>query len=173
MSAQKLQAIAGVSAGMENIIMVQYPSVAATGIGRLIGSIAESIPVPVFGPKLSHLLFGLPLAPLGALAYLALKVGGERYVLTNRSLERWKMLGSHLLQEVPLPEIAEIEIVGTPSQAFYKAADLHVLNAAGNTIMELHGVKRPDVFRRIILEARDARAQTEASLARIRARQPA
>jgi len=173
MSSRKLQAISGVSAGIENTIMGQYPSIAATGLGRLIGNIADSIPVPILGPKLSNLIFGLPLAPIGALEYLRTKAMGERYVLTNRSLERWAMLGSRLIQETPLPGIADIQLEVLPGQQFYKAADLVALDGDGNELMRLQGVKHADVFRRIILEARDARAQTEASLSVIRARQPA
>ena len=45
--------------------MTEFPSVAASGIGRLIGQIMDSIPIRIFGVKLSYLLFGLPLAPLG------------------------------------------------------------------------------------------------------------
>ncbi len=173
MPARNVQAISGISAGIENTIMSQYPSIAATGLGRLIGQIADSIPVPVFGPKLSNLLFGLPLAPVGAILYLGMKVVGERYVLTNRSIERWRMIGSRLLQEVPLPEVANVEIDVRPGQEFHKAADLVVLGSNGDLLMRLEGVKRADVFRRIILEARDARAHTEASLSTIRARQSA
>lgn len=173
MSARKLQAISGVSAGIENVIMTQYPSFAATGPGRLIGRIADSIPVPVFGPKLSNLLFGLPLAPLGAVGYLWQKAFGERYVLTNRSIERWRTIGQRLLQGIPLPEVAAVELDVKEGQEFYKSADLLILGADDNVLMRLEGVKRAEVFKRIILEARDARAQTEASLATIRARQPA
>ena len=65
-----VQAIAGVSPTSESRIMTEFPSVAASGIGRLIGQIMDSIPLSIFGVKLSYLLFGLPLAPLGMLLFL-------------------------------------------------------------------------------------------------------
>ena len=60
MSIGNVQAISGVSAGVENVVMTVYPSIAATGIGRLLGCLYESIPSRICGIKLSNLLFTLP-----------------------------------------------------------------------------------------------------------------
>ncbi len=72
-----VQAIAGVSPTLESRIMTEFPSVAASGIGRLIGQIMDSIPIRIFGVKLSYLLFGLPLAPLGMLLFLLNRSSGS------------------------------------------------------------------------------------------------
>ncbi|HUG91661.1 MAG TPA: PH domain-containing protein [Planctomycetaceae bacterium] len=223
----KPQAISGVSAQHENVIMVVYPSVAQTALGRLLGQLYESwaaaavvgagllvlgaalalranasesgeaaiawavlavlgagllatsvLKRTLNGIKPSHLLFPLPASPVAALVYLFQKTGGRRYVLTNRHVAVWTMLlgvQRMLRAQVPLAQIADIEVDQQPGQEFYRAADLVVLDAAGNRLVRLEAVPRADVFRQIILEARDARRHVEHSLARIeaRARQPA
>ena len=215
----KVQAISGVSSQHENVIMVVYPSVAQTGLGRMLGRLyeswaaaaavafvllavglalafsVESVEARVAwlllagiggvllvlsatrrklnGIKPSHLLFTLPTSPIAALVYVFQKTGGRRYVLTNRHLAIWTMaLGTQrmLRGQVPLTQIADVAIQREPGQEFYKAGDLIVTDAAGNRVLRLDGVPRPDVFRQIILEASDARRHVEQSLARIEAR---
>ena len=61
--------------------------VAATGIGQALNGLYESMPIRIWGIKLSH-VFALPTAPLGMLIYLLMKVTGERYVVTNRAVKR-------------------------------------------------------------------------------------
>ncbi len=174
MPSVKPQAISGVSAGIENTIMTKYPSIACRGIGRFLGGLYESIPAPTCnGIKPSHVLFVLPTAVFGVLGYILLKITGERYELTNQSVRKWKSLGSQLISEVPLTDIDQIEVHQSPGQVFFKAADLHLLNAAGQTILRIEGMPRAEVFRQNILEARDARNEVAASLAAINARHPA
>src|SRR5262245_54492758 len=105
-----MQAISGVSAGAENKVMTVYPSMAATGIGRLLGNLYDSIPLKINGVKLSHLLFPLPLSPIALGLYFWMKAAGVRYVLTNRSIQIWASLGARLRSQAPLGEISEIEI---------------------------------------------------------------
>lgn len=170
---QKPQAISGVSVGQEAVIDIRYPSISAGSLGQLIGRCLDSIPVRISGIKLSYLLCA-PFAVVPALKlYFWYKLFGEKHVLTNRSVQRWKALGSQKLAQVALLEIAEIEIDELDGQQFYKAADLVLRDAAGNELMRLAGTVRPAVFRQTILEARDAHAQTEASLETIAARQSA
>lgn len=168
----KPQAIAGVSAGVDREIETIYPSVAATSVGRLIGAICDSIPLRIGGVKLSAILFALPLAPLALLPYGWLKVFGQRYVLTNRSIRVVSALGTRLFREVPLSEIDNIAIDVRGGQAFYHAGDLVLLKANGDAIATLEGVTRPDRLRQIILDSREARLQSDSSLATINARQP-
>ncbi|MGZ0168932.1 MAG: hypothetical protein ACKVHE_05215 [Planctomycetales bacterium] len=163
-------AIIGVSASGETEIRSKYPSIASTGLGRLLGSIYESIPVPIWGIKLSNLLFVLPTAPLGVLLYTANKLAGERYVLTNRSVQRWAVIGLKQYQSVTLTDVKEIEYVQLPGQEYYHAGDLLLKNAKGDTMLRVQGVKDADIFRQIIEKARDARIGTEESLAAIEAR---
>ena len=165
------QAIAGVSAQAENVIMTVWPSVAATLPGRVIGMMCDSIPLKLNGIKLSYLLFALPLSPIALLIYFGLKIGGSRYILTNRAIDVRAALGTTLRSQAALTEIETVTIERQSGQAFYHAGDLVVWNAAGDELLRLGGVPRPDVFRQSILEARDARQLTEASLLVIGKRQ--
>ena len=174
MVTKKTQAITGISPDEEQVLIVRYPSVACRSLGRMLGVLCESIPKPTInGIKPSHLLFGPLAAPLALLGYVELKIMGNRYTLTNRSLQIWQVLGTRMLAQTPLADIDHIEVEQLPGQMFYKAADLNVLNASGKTIMQLEGVVRPDVFKQNILETRDARREVESSLAVIQARQTA
>jgi hypothetical protein len=151
--------------------MVVYPSISADAPGRLIGRLMNSIPLPFTkNVKLSALILGLPLAPFGALWYAIQKVAGNRYVLTNRSIAAWSSIGQRLSGSVPLGDIADISVVERKGQAFFRAADLEILDAGGNVALTLPGVPRAEVFRQIILKARDAHTQVEAALATIGAR---
>jgi hypothetical protein len=155
----------------ERHITTIYPSVAATGIGKLLGSLSNSMKVG--NVTVSAILLAPLVAPVALTIYLLQKVGGHRYELTDRAVKKWAALAERLDGEAALADIARIEVDQRGGQAFYHAADLRFLNAAGDAILVLEGVPRADVFRRLILEARDARGYTEAALATIAARQPA
>ena len=163
------QAISGVTIGSENVIRITYPTVGATGLGKSLGQLFESIPLKINGIKISYLLFS-PLYPLLAAIYLLQKVLGDKYVLTNRAIQKWKSIGSAMIGELPLGDVEEIAIVMQPGQNFYNAADLEFLAANGNLLFKLEGVSHPEVFYHTIIEARDARFTVEASLATIQAR---
>lgn len=162
--------IAGVSAGRDRLIEVTYPSIAATGLGRLIGTLCSSIPVRIGGVPLSCLLFGLPVAPLGAAIYLSQKVLGNRYLLTNRGVEVRKSIGTQLEHRVELANIAAITITVDPGQEFSKAGNLELRDARGGVLLTLPGVKWPERLKSAIQEARDARMSNDAALAQIQAR---
>ncbi|MEZ6058335.1 MAG: hypothetical protein R3C01_16670 [Planctomycetaceae bacterium] len=164
------QAIAGVSAGKETPIDVVYPSICASWLGRLIGTICHSIPVKVGGVKLSCLLFGLPLAPLALVGYVMSKLTWERYELTNRGIGIWKALGNARLQQISLTDFADIAINVQPGMEFFHAGDLQLQSAKGDVLMTLAGVPHPDRFRQQILEARAARQESDNALATIEAR---
>ena len=55
-------------------------------------------------------------------------------------------------------------------EAFYQAGDLELYSGKDELLMTLPGVPRPRRFRQIILDARAARLQSDASLNVIRAR---
>jgi hypothetical protein len=173
MPTSNVQAISGVSAGVENLVMTVYPSIASGGIGRMLGRLYESIPSRIFGIKLSNLLFTLPTIPLALLLYASTKVVGSRYVLTNRRVTDLSALTSRQWMEVALPEIDEIEVEQLDGQQFYHAADLVLYDSSGSVLGRLEAVPRAEIFRQTILEARDALMQTEAALATISARQTA
>ena len=75
-----------------------------------------------------------------------------------------------MFSQVPLGSIEQVVIDQKPGQEFFPAADLQLLGKAGEKLMVLEGVPYAAVFRETILEARNARKQTEASLATIEAR---
>jgi hypothetical protein len=172
MSQQK-QAITGINSSAEVEIRNRYPSLAATGVGRIIGRICNSIPTKVWGIKISHLLFALPFAPMAAGLYVLQKLTGEKYILTNHSIQRCSAIGAKQLQSCDLKEISDIEITQQDGQEFYRASDLSVLDATGNVVMKIAGVPNADIFRESILKARDARTETAEALATINARQTA
>jgi hypothetical protein len=157
------QAIAGVTAGAENQMMTRWPSIAAMPLGRLIGQLMSSVPV--------RLILALPvLGPIGALLYLIQKVIGERYTLTNKSVQRWSALGGRMIQRVELADIASMEIQQQSGQQFFRAADLLLLNAKGDVVMRLEGLPRAEIFRENIAKARAAALEVEESLNTIQAR---
>ena len=164
------QPISGVSAGRETVIEDVFPSISASGLGRILGQLMDAIPLSVNGIKISQLLFGPLVAPLALVGYLQFKVTGPVYVLTNRSVKTVSALARNLVQTVALSEIDNIEIRELPGQAFYQAGDLLLLNARGDALMTLAGIPRPARFRQVILDARDARVRSDHSLGVIRSR---
>lgn len=167
------QAISGVSPQVENVVMAVHPSIAAWWAGQMIGVLSDAIPLKLGSVKLSHVLIAPLLAPFAALLYFAQKVIGARYVLTNRAIQSWAAMGERMNGQAALTEIGTVDVERRAGQAFFHAGDLVIRNAAGEILLRLEGVVRPDVFRQIILEARDARIQTEASLTTIQKRRPA
>jgi len=173
MPERKPHPIAGVTADSENEIMTVFPSIASTGLGRALGLLYDSIPLKINGVKLSYLLFPLPTSPLALAWYFLLKLTGWRCVLTNRAVQSWSAVGSRLIAQVSLSDVAEIVVVQRGGQSFYRASDLELYGADGKRLMTLAGIPNADIFRESILEARDALVQVESSLATIRARQTA
>lgn len=163
------QAIAGVSPNSEAVVMIEYPSICAGGIGQLLGSIYEAIPLPFGLPKLSY-IFALATAPLGVLLYALQKVFGNRYVLTNREVQVWTARTKVKVSSVPLEKVSEVELDQRPGQVFFKAADLSFKGANGETLLKLTGVKDAAAFRNAILRTVEARRSVAESLSRIEAR---
>jgi hypothetical protein len=153
-----VQAIAGVS-----------PTKEASVPGRLIGRVMDRIPVKVCGIKFSYLLFGLLLAPLGALLFFA-RLLGSRYILTNRSVQIWSSLGSQRTNSVDLAEIETVELDQQAGQAFFRASDIRLKAKNGQTLLRLAGVADAGAFRSNIERAVQARRLVQASLATINAR---
>lgn len=164
-----VQAIAGVSPTHEARIMTEYPSVGSSAPGRLIGQLMESVPFRIFGVKISHLIFGLPLAPLGLLIFLLNKLG-PRYVLTNRSVQIWSTMGSVRTASVDLTEVASVDLDELPGQGFYRSADIRLVASNGKTLIRLPGVADAAAFRNAIQRAIQARRLVQASLTTISAR---
>lgn len=166
----KTQPISGVSSGYENVIEELYPSIAKTGLGQFLNQLYESIPFPSNDVKLSYFLFIPPTLPLALLAYFLLKLAGERYLVTNRAVKRLSSLGYRQLQEVPLGQIESVSVDPDSRLDFFRTGDVRLVNSAGDTLVLLRGVPYPDRFAQVILEVRDARKLTAASLAMINQR---
>ena len=162
--------ISGVAAGAESLLEAVYPSICSSAIGRLIGSLCDSIPLRIGGIQVSHLLFGPLMIPFALVGYVLTKAFGDRYEVTNRAVRVRSIVGGVLRKQVALNEIADVLIDQQPGQAFYKAADLVLVNAKGDRLLELPAVVRPDRLQHVILETRDARMQNDASLKTIQAR---
>ncbi len=168
MLTQKPQAVAGVSSNYENVVEELYPSITSTWLGQMLNGLYESIPLG--GPfKLSYLFIAVTW-PFALLGYLALKVGGSKYVLTNRAVKRLPVLGIRLLEEATLDQIDRVTIDPDSRLAFFKTGDIRLSSADGGTLMLLRGIPYPERFCQVIDEMRDARRMVAESLVTIRAR---
>lgn len=170
MNNSKKQAIAGVSAGAETLLMTKWPSIAAMSLGRLVGQVLEMIPARLCGLKLSNLIFGLPMAGPAVALYFAQKLVGERFTITNKSVQRWTGLGSRMIQRVELGDIASMHVQQQSGQEFFNASDLLLLNEKGDIVMRLDGLPHADIFRQNITKARESFMNVAASLKTIQAR---
>lgn len=167
------QPIAGVSANRETEIEVIYPSVAAGALGKLIGGImglAELVPtVPL--RLLAYVLLGIPMSVLGVLAYALSKLFGNSYVLTNRSIYPKSIIKGRMGKQVPLSEIAQIDISTSGSgYRFHRVGDVHLENAQGNVLLTIPAVTFPGRLKQVILDARAARMLSDESLTLIQKR---
>ena len=93
----------------------QNPSDAVATVGSTAITLAQldesalQQPASNFGGiKLSHLLFPLPTAIIGVTIYALMKLFGEVYALTNRTLQLRNSLGNRLKREIPLSSIISI-----------------------------------------------------------------
>ena len=169
----KLQAIPGAETQVERTVVAVWPSIASTGIGRMIGSLIQSAPeirLPVLNVNLA-LAPTLLLGPIAAAVYLWVKVIGQRYTVTSRRVLIQGSLNQKLNEQVPLEQIAEVAVAPyRDGQEFYHSADVVLLDQAGKELMRLEAVMRPGVFRQNILETRDARVKVQDALDTIRER---
>ena len=134
----------------------------------------NALPFTLGRVRLTHLLFGALLAPLAPVLYLATKVIGRCYRLTEGAVEAWPMFGSKPSERVRLDQIARIETRVRRGQAFYRAGDVQLIDAAGQTQLTLDGVPQPERVRAIIENLQRAAAQRDDALRTIaaRSRQP-
>lgn len=150
-----------------------FPSISRWGLGRALGVLYESLPMPIGAAKLSYLLFCLPTAPLAAGLWLVAKVIGERYVLTMDAVERRRSIGGGLLARVSLAEVAEVKTVRQPWEQMFRSGTVSLVDANGRELMSLGGVSDPEAFAGTIRDAVTATRMVSASVAHIAARRAA
>ena len=147
-----------------------FPSISRWGLGRVLGQLYESLPLPIGAAKLSYLLFCLPTAPVAAAMWLVAKVIGERYVLTMDAVERRRSIGGGLVARVPLADVAEVKSVRQPWEQMFRSGTVSLVDATGRELMSLGGVSDPESFAATIRDAVTARKMVAASVAHIAAR---
>jgi hypothetical protein len=149
------QAIAGVSPPdlHETTIMTVWPSIAATGLGRLIGRIC-AIRTGSGAFRLGRLLalFTIPLA-LPVFFWMVNPFSARRYTLTNRRVIIQRGSRARAERWVELDRFDSVEVVVQPGQEWYPAGDLVFRNGPIETF-RLEGVSRPETFKRTCLKAR-------------------
>ncbi len=148
------QAIAGVSPSQvdEVTIMTVWPSLAATGAGRMIGQLCR------LGGTDTALtigkLFALLCIPLAIPLYFLTKSPwtGRRYRVTNRRIIIEKGVRGVEVTSVSLDAFDSIEVDVAPGQAWYAAGDLYFRKGPVE-VFQLAGVSRPEAFRQVCLKA--------------------
>ena len=90
--------------------------------------------------------------------------------LTNRSVQVWSSLGTQRTAMVDLNDIADVELDQRPGQAFFRASDIRLKAANGQTILRLAGVCDAGAFRNAIQRTIQSRRLVQSSLATIAAR---
>lgn len=144
-----------------------YPSLAATAFGRVLGAAMECLPLSFGRVKLSYLLFGPIVVPLAVAAYAMQKIFGERYAVTDRSVERWPVIGGKRREAVPLAQVGGADVRVRTGQSFYDAGDVVLRYADGRELATLAGLQRPRRVCETIVEAADAARRTSAVAERV------
>ena len=174
------QAISGVTPPSQREVtnMVVWPSIAATKLGRMLGTMYQwDAGFKLFGiPVTLGRLLTLPTIPLALLIYFHLKIprlpfvvfgvpnnSCRRYRLTNRRvIVEQGLLGGEEQRSVSLDRFDTIEVVDPDQggmfqggQNWYPAGEL-VFKLGGVETFRLPGVKRPETFRQTCLKAQIA-----------------
>jgi hypothetical protein len=139
----------------EATIMTVWPSVASTSLGKTFGRLYRI--KEGFGPVSIGRLSLIATIPIGLMLYLSLRLPWaiKRYRLTNRRVTIEVGINPRVMQFVLLDGFDSIEVDVSPGQEWYAAGDLIFRRGAIETL-RLPGVSRPESFRRVCLEARQA-----------------
>lgn len=139
----------------EATVMTVWPSVASTGLGRALGRLYRI--KGGMGPVSAGRLALLATIPLGLGLYLSLRLPWaiHRYRLTNRRVVIERGINPQIERYVDLDRFDAIDVVVSPGQEWYAAGDL-VFRRGQIETLRLTGVSRPESFRRVCLEARQA-----------------
>jgi len=139
----------------EATIMTVWPSVGSTGLGKALGRlyrIREGC-----GPISIGRLALLATIPVGMVLYLSLRLPWaiKRYRLTNRRISIEQGINPRVMQYVTLDAFDAIDLQVSPGQEWFACGDL-VFRRGPIETLRLPGVSRPESFRRVCLEARQA-----------------
>jgi hypothetical protein len=164
--------IAGVAPSQlrETTNMIVWPSLCATGFGRLCGRVfAWDVGIRILGvPITIGRLAALASIPFMVALYFLMRlprfpfvlVGIKNpfcwhYRLTNRRLVEENPFGGGEIKSVALDRFDAIEVVVQPGQAWYKAGDL-VFRLGPVETFRIAGVPRPETFRHTCLKAQQS-----------------
>jgi hypothetical protein len=160
------QAIAGVSpeqAG-EVTIMIVYPTLASTGLGRFLGRLYASR--IGFGGifTLGTLWIALSIPVALGLFFAMLGPGlARRYRLTNRRLVVDEGMKQTPGKQVTLDNFDAIDIEVLPGQAWYPAGDM-IFRKGKMETFRLSGVSRPESFKQVCLKAQRAHTMVASAM---------
>ena len=140
----------------ETTVRTVWPTIAATGVGRLVGRLADV--------KLGLGSF-LTLGNLAALATIPISLAVFAWQLMPMICRRYKLTTRQIIIQngltavdgpaIGLDEFDSIEIELLPGQAWHHAGELLFLRA-GSEVFRLSGVSRPEPFRHLCLETKTA-----------------
>lgn len=152
----------------ETTVMVVWPTIGATSLGRLVGRLS-GIDVGAGFFTVGKLL-ALATIPISfcVFCWQLLPYVARRYRITDRRIKIEKGLLAVDGDSVEMDGFDDVRIEQLPGQAWLRSGDL-VFCRDGREVLRLAGVSRPEVFRRVCLE-------TQMSLATVRdalAHQPA
>jgi len=152
------QPIAGVAPSelAEVTCKVVWPTIGATGVGRLVGRLA-AVRLGwggffTLGKLLAVATLPLSLAVFG---WQLLPVVCRRYALTNRRIIIRKGLVAVDQRWIGLDEFDAIDVEILPGQDWLHAGDL-IFRRGGLEVLRLAGVPRPEILRRVCETARTA-----------------
>ncbi len=150
----------------ESTLTVRWPTITATVPGRLVGRLAAV--GPGFGTTLTlGVLLSVITLPISMAVYAwqLMPFVARRYRLTDRRIVVQRGLTPVEGASITYDQFDEIEVQTLPGQAWLHAGEL-VFRRDGQEVFRLSGVCRPEVFRRVCLEAQNARLAVDRVLAR-------
>jgi hypothetical protein len=151
------QAIAGVAPSQlqEVTMTIEWPTIAATGLGRFLGRL-YGIKAGFWIFTVGRLFLGLTL-PIGLFLFFWMLApwNVRRYRLTNRRIVVEAGAKFKPQQYVDLNRFDSIVIDVRPGQAWYPAGDM-IFKLGPVETLRLEGVGYPDVFRATCMKAHQA-----------------
>jgi len=144
------------SAAIETTLTTRWPTIGATGLGRLVGQLS-AVPWGVGRVFTVGTLLAAATIPISLLVFTwqLMPFVCRRYRLTDRRviIERGYSAAEEAAIELEAFEAIEVEVL--PGQAWLRAGDL-VFVRGGAEVFRLPGVPRPEPFRQTCLRTKEA-----------------